>query len=364
MMRRSRLVVSLVSIGLCMLVLAAVAQACDVTSVGAAGPGGGAARPGDTVTFNIGMTGDPGPSGARWTLSIDTGSGYHEVASGVSNGTTSGSFTMPDAGNSPRTVGIAANLENADHPDGSHVTNSFQYQPAPAATSQPAAQAPTPQHSSASGGSTSASGSPARTSPSTTGSQPTRHTTAAPRHAAVPTSSSTGSGSSAQGQAATSAVATSADATSAQSSLTSSAPAARAAAAAHQARAGQSLLQSADRVQAGAAPLVRRLRTVSSGGVPAGVAIPVGLLLLSVLGAGTYLLVRRGGSPPLEVGAPITPPAPEPTPTEVTAPLSLEDELDQLVAAGSATPSVAAATAGDTQSKSPAREDEQAELLR
>lgn len=338
MVRRSRLVVSLVSIGLCTLVLAPSAQACDLSSVGAAGPGGGAARPGDPVTFNIGMTGDPGPSGARWTVSIDTGSGYHEVASGVSNGTTSGSFTMPDLGSSPRTIDIAANLENADHPDGSHVTNSFRYQPAPAAASQPAAQAPAPQQSSASVGSGSISGSPARTSPTTTASRPTRHTTAKPGHATVPTSSSAVSGSAAQGQAATSAVAASADANGAQGSLASSAPVARAAAAdrtaaAQQARAGQSLLQSADRVQAGAPSMVRRLGAVSSGGVTAGVAIPAGLLLLAALGAGAFVLLQRhGGSPPLEVAAPITPPAPEPTPAAVTAPLSLEDELDRLLA--------------------------------
>ena len=96
-----------------------------------------------------------------------------------------------------------------------------------------------------------------------------------------------------------------------------------------------------------------------------GVAVPVGLLLLAALGAGAYVLLqRRGGSPPLEVAAPIPPPAPEPTPTAITVPVSLEDELDQLVDAGTAAPSVAPATAGDTQHESPAQEDEQAELLR
>ena len=361
-MRRSRLIISFVSIGLCMLVLAAVAHACDLSSVGAAGPGGGAARPGDPVTFNIGMTGDPGPGGAHWTVSINTGSGYHEVASGVSSGTTSGSFTMPDLGNSPRTVDISANLTNSDTPDGSHAFGRFEYQPAAVATSQPAAQAPAPQHSSTSGGSSSASGSPAR-SPSAAVSQPAGHATPRPTHAAVPTSSSSGSGSSTQGQVATSTVATSADATSAQGTLASSAPAARAAAA-HQARAGRALAQSADRIKAGAPPLVRKLRIVSSTGVPTGAAIPAGLLLMTAFGAGTYLLLRRrGGSPPVEAATAITPPAPDPDPTGVSAPLSLEDELDQLVTAGASAPSVAAAGAGDAQSQSPAEEREQAELL-
>jgi hypothetical protein len=102
-------------------------------------------------------------------------------------------------------------------------------------------------------------------------------------------------------------------------------------------------VQSADRVVTSAPPLVRQLRAVSGSGVSAGVAIPVGVLLLAVLSAGAYLVLqRRGGSPPLEVGAEIVPPAPEPTPTAVTAPLSLEDELDQLVAAGTAGQSTAA----------------------
>jgi hypothetical protein len=88
-------------------------------------------------------------------------------------------------------------------------------------------------------------------------------------------------------------------------------------------------------------------------------------LLLAAIGAGAYVLLqRRGGSPPLEAAVPITPPSPEPEPAAVTAPPSLEDELDQLVAsAASSAPSVVAAKPGHTPSESQAQEQEQTQLL-
>lgn len=143
-MRQFRVVIALAVVACSLLAGAGAALACIPSAFGAGSPSGGSVAPGDPVRFTIGVKNTAGgETTSAYTVSV-TGAGA--VASGqVGPGGTEGTFTMPDLGPGERSVTVRVSTTDPSA-ENAPMSSTVAYRSAPA---QPKGQAPAAEQSPA-----------------------------------------------------------------------------------------------------------------------------------------------------------------------------------------------------------------------